>query len=401
MRILMLAHRMPYPPSTGDKVRAYHVARHLAREHRLTLAFPIDEPGADAALAALRAEIPDLEHAPIARRPKRVGALLRLACGGSATMAYYHCPALAARVADRLGRESFDLTYFSSSSMSRYAADARLPVLMDFVDVDSDKWLQYGARRRPPAAWVYRLEGLRLRRYEAAAARRATHCLVATRLERILLRTFAPWAPVTVVPNGVDLDYFRPAPTPVTAPTVAFTGAMDYFPNVDAVTYFCERIFPRIRAAAPEARFLIVGKNPTPAVRRLGRTPGVEVTGSVPDVRPFLRRAAVAVAPLRIARGVQNKVLEAMACGLAVVATSPAHQALDARPSRDLFVEDDPAAFADAVTNLLRTPALRAAVGAAARRFVQAHHSWSAAMAPLDGVLAEIGRPHTAAAPSR
>ncbi len=396
----MLAHRLPYPPRTGDKVRAYHIARHLAREHELTLACLVDEPKAEPALAALGQEIPDIEHAVISRASKRLGAILHLADGASATMAYFDSPELRARVAARLGEGAYDLIYVSSSSMIQYAdASRRIPLLMDFVDIDSDKWLQYGERLRFHTAWLYRVEGKRLRQHELAAARRANRCIVATRQEEVLLHSFAPWAPTTVIPNGVDLDYFTPARAPAADPTIVFTGAMDYVPNVDAVRHFCQRIFPRIRQQVPHARFSIVGKSPAAPVRRLAAVPGVHVTGSVPDVRPFLRQAAVAVAPLRVARGIQNKVLEAMATGLPVVATSRAHEGLEARPGQHLFVEDDPANFADVVAGLLRTPGLRAEVGQAARKFVEAHHCWAASLAELDQVLARVSRPLSLPAP--
>lgn len=387
----MLAHRIPYPPYTGDKVRAYHIARHLSRNHELALAFLVDEPEAERAISALREEIPDLIYTITSRHRKRLLALLRLARGGSATMAYFDSPDLATQVDERLGRESFDLIYVSSSSMVQYVPGTwRNPVVMDFVDVDSDKWRQYGDWLPILKGWLYRLEGRRLQRHELSAARLATRCIVATPPEEALLRSFAPWALTTVIENGVDLDYFTPAQTPLANSTIIFTGAMDYFPNIDAVTHFCHRIFPRIREQVRDVRFLIVGKNPAPSVRCLAAVPGVHVTGTVPDVRPFLRQATVVVAPLRVARGIQNKVLEAMAMGLPVVTTSKAHEGLEARPGQDLFVEDDPFNFADVVVGLLSASGLRDRVGRAARKFVETHHSWTASMGKLDRVVAEI-----------
>lgn len=397
----MLAHRLPYPPRTGDKVRAYQVARHLAHHHELTLASLVDEPAAQPNRTELCREIPDIESAVISPVRKRFRALLHLAGGGSATMAYFDSRALRARVAARLKADRFDVLYVSSSSMAQYVnGSATIPVLMDFVDVDSDKWLQYADRLPPHKAWVYRLEGQRLRQHELRAARRANRCLVATPHEEALLHTLAPWAPTTVIPNGVDLDYFRPPSHVEPSAVIIFTGAMDYFPNVDAVTHFSREVFPRIRRRVPAAQLVIVGKNPEPAVRHLARLPGVHVTGTVADVRPFLRQAAVAVAPLRIARGVQNKVLEAMAMGLPVVATSKAHEGLEACPGQHLFVEDDPAGVAERVAGLLETPELRTEVGRAARRFVETHHSWGASLAKLDQVLIEVTRSAAVSAPS-
>ncbi len=395
----MLAHRMPYPPRTGDKVRAYHIARHLSRCHDLTLAFLVDEPEAARGVAGLQRDIGDLVYAIIPKIRRRLWALLRLAAGGSATLAYFDSPDLRAQVAARLSAEHFDLIYASSSSMAQYVTEPRrVPVVMDFVDVDSDKWLQYGARLPLHARWVYRLEGIRLRHEELAAARRARRCVVATRQEEALLRSFAPWAPTTVIPNGVDLDYFSPPPIPSADPTIIFTGAMDYFPNIDAIAYFSQEIFPRICQKVPGARLFIVGKNPSARVRRLTTMPGVRVTGTVQDVRPFLRQASLAVAPLRVARGIQNKILEAMAMGLPVVATSKAHEGLEARPGEHLLVEDDPVRFADAVVHLLSAPLVRATIGRAARKFVEDHHSWALSLAKLDRVLNEAARDLVASA---
>lgn len=391
MRVLMLAHRLPFPPITGDKVRAYHIARHLAGHHGLTLACLADEPGSAEAIAPLRQQIGDLECARIPRSPKRFWAMGRLLAGDSATRAYFDSHRLHTRIRARLSRERFDVIYVSSSSMAQYAPSVpEAPVVLDFVDVDSDKWLQYGARLPRYRGWVYQLEGSRLRRLEQEAAWRAAHCLVATRLEAELLRSFAPWTPITVIPNGVDLTYFSPPSAAPTSPTIVFTGAMDYFPNVDAVTHFAERVFPRVRTRLQEARFVIVGRNPTRAVRQLALLPGVQVTGTVPDVRPFLHQATVAVAPLRLGRGIQNKVLEAMATALPVVATSRAAQGLEARPGDHFLVEDDPDRFADAVTALIRAPARRQELGRSARAFVERHHSWPASLARLDRVLASL-----------
>jgi sugar transferase (PEP-CTERM/EpsH1 system associated) len=393
MRILMLAHRLPYPPRTGDKVRAYHVARHLGTHHDLTLACLVDEPGSDAAIEALRQEIPDLVHASLAPARRRASALLGLAMGASATMTYFASPELRTRLAARLHHQ-FDLVYVSSSSMAQYVTEVgRVPVIMDFVDIDSDKWVQYGARLPLYRAWVYRLEAARLRAWELQAARRANRCVVATRQEATLLHFLAPWAPVTVVPNGVDLEYFNPSPAAAgRGSLLVFTGAMDYFPNADAVVYFCHHIFPKIRAQIPDVQFAIVGKSPGSSVRRLANIPGVQVTGAVPDVRPYLSEAAVAVAPLRVARGIQNKVLEAMAMRLPVVASPKAHEGLDAQPGRHLVVAEDVRAFVEATVRLLRTPALREETGKAARAFVERHHSWTAALGVLDTVVADVMR---------
>ena len=399
MRILMLAHRIPYPPHTGDKVRAYQVARHLARSHDLTLGFVIDAAADRAGLEALGRDIPDLEWGGLWKPAALARGLAGLGMGRSLSIAYFRSTRLARRVSGRLRDRSYDAVYVSSSPMVEYVRGTTLPVIMDFVDVDSDKWTQYATRQRPPLSWAYRLEGRRLRRFEAEAVRWGRRCILATAAEEALLKSFAPWARTAVIPNGVDLAGHGP---PADAPTIIFTGAMDYFPNVDAVQHFCAHVFPTVARAVPGARFLIVGLNPTPAVRRLGEIPGVTVTGAVPEVQPYYRQAAVCVAPLRIARGIQNKILQSMALGLPVVATSAAARGLECRPGEHFLVEDDPARFAESVIGLLRDREARIALASRARAFVEDHHSWAAALERIEATVVEAvgGRP-APAAPAR
>jgi sugar transferase (PEP-CTERM/EpsH1 system associated) len=388
MRILMLAHRIPYPPHTGDKVRAFHIARYLAQRHDLTLAFLVDDPDDLPGVDALRGEVGRLEFSRLWKPWGMINCLLGLATRTPLTLRFFASGKLRGRVAHALHGGDVDLLYVSSSAMAQYVEwRAGIPVVMDFVDIDSDKWLQYSRKSRSPFAWLYRVEGMRLRRYEAAVARSAQLCVLATSVEEALLKAFAPWAHTAVVSNGVDLRHFAPGAGTAQDPTLLFTGAMDYLPNIDAVCYFCTDIFPRVRREVPEARFLIVGLNPAASVLRLSRLPGVVVTGAVPDVRPFYAQASVCVAPLRIARGVQNKVLQAMAMGLPVVATHRASAGIEARPGQELLVEDDPAAFAARIVRLLKDPTARSALGRRARAFVETHHAWEASLAKLDGLL--------------
>jgi sugar transferase (PEP-CTERM/EpsH1 system associated) len=394
----MLAHRIPYPPHTGDKVRACQVARHLAARHDVTLSFVIDDAADRAGLDALRREIRDLEWGGLWKPAALARGLAGLALGRSLSIAYFRSRRLSRRLTRRLRGGGYDAIYVSSSPMVDYVRGARLPVVMDFVDVDSDKWTQYAAKQRPPRSWAYRLEGRRLRAFEAEAVRWGDRCILATAAEETLLRSFAPWARTAVVPNGVDLDGYGP---PADAPTVIFTGAMDYLPNVDAVEHFCGDIFPAVVRAVPGARFLIVGLNPGPAVRRLAELPGVTVTGAVPEVRSYYRQAAVCVAPLRIARGIQNKVLQSMALGVPVVATSAAARGLESRPDEHMLVEDDPARFAQAVIGLLGDRDGRRRLAERARSFVERHHSWPAILARIEALAVDASDRRAAESPAR
>ena len=387
MRILMLAHRIPYPPHTGDKTRAYHIARHLSRRHELTLAFLVDKVGDLAGVQPLRDLVGQVEFARLWRPWSLLKGFGGLATGRSLSLPYFNSRELRARLRRRLGARRYDVIYASSTPMAQYAQGLGLPVVMDFVDVDSDKWTQYAGHSRPPLSWLYRAEGRRLQGCEAGIARWARLCVLATAAEEALLRSFAPWAQTAVIPNGIDLDYFRPIERGRFSAGMIFTGAMDYLPNIDAARYFCADILPLVRRQIPDARFYIVGLNPPPEVQRLAATPGVVVTGAVPDVRPYYARASVCVAPLRLGRGVQNKVLQAMAMGLPVVTSSVGHRGLEAQAGKHLYVADEAGLFAERVVRLLNIPAEGEALGRQGRAFVEAHHAWESSGARLEALL--------------
>lgn len=373
----MLAHRLPYPPWTGDRVRAFHIARYLAQRYRLTVACPLEGRGELDAARELQKLIPDLEYVPISNLKRRASALLGLLGALPLTVRYFSSRALARCVDRRLQHDRFDLIYVSSSSMAKYARATSVPLVMDFVDVDSGKWDQYAANTALPMSWIYRLEARRLQRYECEIARRARVCVFTTRTEEAFFHEMVPDVRTAVIPNGVDTEYFSPKESARSKiPTVIFTGVLDYLPNTDGVCHFSQTILPLVRRKIPEVRFLIVGKRPCRAVLRLTRQTGITVAADVADVRPYLQGAHVAVVPLRIGRGIQNKILEAMAMGLPVVASPRPAQGIGARIGVDWFVEEGPEAFAERVIHLLQEPVTRDQVGCHARAFVEAQHSW-------------------------
>jgi len=385
----MLAHRIPYPPHTGDKTRAFHIARHLARRHELTLGFLVDERVDLNGLAALRETVPAAEFGRLWKPWSLLKGLAGLVTGGSLSVPYFSSRSLRRRLDAHRGEAPYDLVYASSTPMAQYARRLGVPVVMDFVDVDSDKWRQYADRGRPPVSWLYRLEGRRLQAAETDITRWASVCLLATRPEEGLLKSFAPWARTAVISNGIDLSYYEPVRAHAAQPVVLFTGAMDYLPNIDAVSYFCSDILPRVRREIPETRFYIVGLNPAPDVLRLGGMPGVTVTGAVPDVRPYYARASVCVAPLRIGRGIQNKVLQGMAMGLPLVVSGLAARGLEAQPGRHFEVADEAAEFAAHVVRLLKTPAEGRSLGLNGRAFVEANFGWERSLLGLERLLGE------------
>jgi sugar transferase (PEP-CTERM/EpsH1 system associated) len=273
--------------------------------------------------------------------------------------------------------------------MAQYAPADR-PFLMDFVDVDSAKFAAYADGASGPMRRLWRRESKRLATFEREVAGRSAVSLFVSETEAALFRARTKLSPecVQALENGIDLDLYRPEPRPDEAPLIVFTGQMDYPPNVEAAAGFAKHAFPIVRAAHPDARFAIVGRKPDPSLSGLGE--GIEVTGAVADVRPWLVRASVVVAPLRIARGVQNKVLEAMAMGRPVVASPQAHEGIEAEAGRDLIVADGWAAEGEAVAALIGDPARAEAIGAAARACVEVRYAWDARLAPLDAMLAHI-----------
>ncbi|UEX77354.1 TIGR03087 family PEP-CTERM/XrtA system glycosyltransferase [Sediminicurvatus halobius] len=276
--------------------------------------------------------------------------------------------------------------------------DLRPLTITDFVDVDSEKWRQYG-EAGGLMGWLYSLEGRRLAAFERERAHRADHTLLVTESERTCFLRSAPELAgrVHAVPNGVDTEYFSPekcGENPFGGThTLVFTGAMDYRPNVEAVLWFAREIFPRIREREPDTAFCVVGLRPTPAVEALAREAGISVTGRVPDVRPYVGHAAAVVAPLTIARGIQNKVLEAMAMAKTVVCTPQALEGIDVRHGEHLFVASDPKPFVEAVLALIQRPERAAELGANAMRYVREHHSWAASVAAVEALLARGNEP--------
>lgn len=393
-KLLYLVHRLPYPPNKGDKVRSYHLLKHLAGRHRVYLGTFIDDPQDEAYVEVVRGFCAELHVAHLSPRIAKIRSLSGLLSQQPLTLAYYRNAGLQAWVDRTLREQQIDAVLVFSSVMAMFVeAASQQRQLVDFVDVDSLKWSQYAAKHRWPMSWLYRREGRSLLAFERAVASRAERSFFVTEGEADLFRGLAPECAdkVEAMCNGVDADYFSPAhalPSPFGAQELplVFTGAMDYWPNIDAVTWFVAEILPRLQQNWPTVRFYIVGRSPTPAVEALAG-PQVVVTGTVPDVRPFLRHAAVVVAPLRLARGVQNKVLEAMAMAMPVVASQECATAIDAIPERDFLTAGTISQFVSQVESILREPARAAAIGTAARQQVLARYSWDAHLSIIDRYL--------------
>ena len=388
MRILYVTHRVPFPPRRGGKIRPFHMISHLSRAHEVTVASLARSEEEEAASSGLAAHCHEVVCARVAAPGAVARMLMRAPTAAPFSMGYFFSPVLRKEIGRRLSEKRFDFVFVHCSSVAQYVENVTgIPKLLDFGDMDSQKWHIYGDLRMFPASLVYRLEAIKLEAAERRLAQRFDLCSCTTREELATLDSYRTGVQTDWFPNGVDHGYFAPAGEPYDPNLISFVGRMDYYPNQDAVTRFCTRTLPLIQRARPDARFVIVGAEPSRGIRALASLPGVTVTGSVADVRPFVARSAVNVAPLRIARGTQNKILEAMALAVPVVASSLAARGVDATPDEHLVVADTPEEEARAVVDLLEHPDRRARLAQNARARVLSHHDWQASMRRLDEIV--------------
>ncbi|CAN5117106.1 TIGR03087 family PEP-CTERM/XrtA system glycosyltransferase [soil metagenome] len=401
--ILFLCHRVPFPPDRGDKIRSHNLLRRLAQIAPVHVGCFAD----DARDMGFATDLSDVAASQIVlpRRSSRVMAGLKgLVRHQSMLVALFDDPALHGWVRRTLAERPISAVLAYSAQMAHFVPllPATTRFVMDFVDFDSAKYAAYGAEQGGPMGWINRREGQVLLDFEKAVAARADVSTFVSEAEAAMFRDASGLGArglgadrVQALENGVALDYFDPQANfePLSAqdrapgPLIVFTGQMDYRPNVDAVTSFARDSVPVIRAAHPQACFAIVGRSPTAAVMALGEMPGVLVTGGVADVRGWLAAADVVVAPLRIARGIQNKILEAMAMARPVVASAQAAEGIDAAHDRHLLIAQDPAAEAEMVLGLLADPARAAALGTAARARMVARYDWDATLADLPSLV--------------
>jgi sugar transferase (PEP-CTERM/EpsH1 system associated) len=387
--ILYVAHRVPFPPDKGDRIRTYQILRWLASRATVHLACLADEAVDAATSDALGRLAERVAIVPIGARSRWTGALGSLLCGRTATEGAFASRSLSALL-EAWGREKqFAVTIASASSMAPYLRLPSLratPAVIDLMDVDSQKWFDYAASSGWPRSWLYLLEGTRLRRMEQELCTWSAGLVLSSTAEETLFRETVGDGPVQAINNGVDLDYFH-ALDASCEPHCVFVGALDYRPNVDAACWFCREVWPSIMRHRPDATVALVGRRPAAAVQELASIPGVEVVGQVPDVRPAMSRASVVVAPLRIARGVQNKVLEGLATAKAVVASPAALCGVKARPGEHLLAATTSAEWVAAILRLFDSPELRTTLGSAGRNYVEANHRWERCLEPLGPLL--------------
>ncbi|QGZ40597.1 sugar transferase (PEP-CTERM/EpsH1 system associated) [Pseudoduganella flava] len=404
--LLLLVHRIPYPPNKGDKIRSWHLLRYLAARYRVHLATFVDDPDDWQYVAHVRKLCASSHFALLNPRRARLRSLRAVLANRALSLDYYSDGATHAWVRRAMRANGIARVVAFSSPMAQYAQE--LPGvrrIVDLCDVDSEKWRAYAAKKPWPASMPYAYEAERLLRHERKVAASCDAALFVSAPEAELFRRLAPESAARIgwFGNGVDTEYFSPAacgasPYQPGEQALVFCGAMDYWPNVDAVQWFANAVLPRIRARVPQVSFHIVGARPTPAVQALAGLPGVTVTGAVPDVRPYVAHAALSVAPLRIARGIQNKVLEAMAMAKAVVVSPEALEGIDAADGAEVLVAQAAEQYADTIVAALADDARRDALGHAARGRVAAAYGWEARLAALDPLLEAEAPRHAAVA---
>jgi sugar transferase (PEP-CTERM/EpsH1 system associated) len=389
--LLFLVHRIPYPPNKGDKIRSFNILKFLAQSHAIHLGAFIDDPkdwryADDVGRLCVETCFFDLNP-----QQAKLRSLSGLLTGDALSVPYYADSRMRAWVERSLAEKRIDRIMVYSSTMAQYVETCSgIPRIIDFVDVDSEKWRQYADRRSWPMNWIYRREGERLLAFDRRIARSFDRSFFVSEAEAALFARLAPETAERVgfFDNGVDTEFFRHSadfanPYPAGANILVFTGAMDYWANVDAVTWFAENVFPDLRRTLPTVRFFVVGARPTPAVKALERVEGITVTGGVKDIRPYLQFADCAVAPLQIARGVQNKVLEAMAMGKPVVASPGAMEGIAALEGLDTTVAEAPADWTRALLPRLAQPL----DSRRNRAFVETRYGWASHLSRLAAAL--------------
>jgi len=395
-RLLILTHRVPYPPDRGDRIRSYHLIETLSQHFEISVASTSTEPTWFQHHHLLNEMVDRVAIEPISSTYGKIRGLGALLTGRPITPASFYRRSLANTIEQWHHCQPFDAVLTFCTGMIDYArllmrtddpSKPRPRHILDLVDVDSAKWASYAAASLGPRRWVYAAEARRLRRIEAAERDTIDAITVVSEPERQTYRqTVGDFENLHVIGNGVDLAYFTPLPDN-DAKRIVFVGVLDYKPNADGIEWFVKQVMPILRQRVADVTLEIVGRHPTSRIMDLGRSDGVEVIGSVSDVRSHLGSAGAVIAPLQIARGVQNKVLEAMACARAVVCSPQAAQGINAEDGKHLLVAAEPRQWAQQLEHVLTNAPSRQCLADNARRQVEQHYNWQTQLQPMVDLL--------------
>jgi len=392
VKILYICQRIPFPPDRGDRIPVYHQIRRLRKTHEVVIG-SLAHPGTRKNAEMLEKELGVRVIAPDHYRWRQISGMISAFLRGQPlSLGYFRNSELQRLIDKELAESQFGALIIFSSSMAQYVENrGNVPVIMHFCDVDSLKWDSLAGKTYWPMRWIYLRESRTLLAFERKIAALFDASCVVSRNEAELFRKYIPGINVDILENGVDADFFAAFERKTDGINVVFVGVMDYPPNVDAAAFFANDVWSKIREIHPHARFFIVGARPSKNVLRLARIPGVEVTGYVPDVRPYLAAATISVAPLGIARGVQNKILEAMAAGVPVLTTPDVARGLPDGAEQLVFTAKRNAeAFAIALLDLIENEAIREKRAMEAAEFIRRSCVWETKLQALDALLARI-----------
>lgn len=379
--------------------------KHLAAKHHVTLACLIDEASDLSHIPFLRQYAPTVFHDQISPGRKRLTSLLAALCSSMPiSIPYFYSRDLQSRIDSFLDRTPVDTVFCSSSPTAQYIFQSRhyqgsLNIarrIMDYIDMDSEKWRQYAEQKRFPLSWIYQREACHLLRFEKRIAEEFDQLLIVSEPEKKLFQRIIATDKIHAASNGVDLDFFSPqyrSPRKLQGTPLVFTGAMDYWPNIEGAIWFAEKVLPRIRRQIPDACLFLVGSHPGRELTALANRPGIIVTGFVDDVRAYIAEAEVCVIPLHVARGLQNKVLEAMAMGKPVVCTPQAAEGLKIAPE-SISMQKDEISFSNAVVSLIQDKKAAGDLAGKARTAMEKNYSWQENLSILD-TLISTGTPPT------
>lgn len=389
MNILFVCHRFPYPPTRGGKIRPFNIIRHLHdKGHKVWVASIGRSAEELDAGAGIRDHCQAYVGEWIGNGAAILQMVLRLPVRTPSSMGYFYSRRLRDKIDEILNANRIDLIIAHCSSVAQYVEHVNdIPAILDFGDMDSQKWLMYSKFRAWPLTWGYWYEGKKLEREEKRLSGLFDCCTCTTRAELETLDSYESARSTSWFPNGVDFEYFRPFESAYDPDKICFVGRMDYYPNQKAALEFCAKIFPLIRARRETAEFVIVGASPPAHIRALSSISGVTVTGSVDDVRPYVQNAALTVAPIDIARGTQNKIIESMAMGVPVVSSNAASRGVDAEAGVHILVADTPEGYAGEILRVLGDSEFRQRLADQALHRVRDRHSWAQSMKRLDAII--------------
>lgn len=387
MKILYVCHRFPFPPKRGGKIRPFNMIKHLSENHEVTVASLVRSDDEAQEGQGLKDFCHQFHMEKINKWPGNIRMVSKLFSIEPSSMGYFYSPKLEKDIQNEIKQNAYDLIFVHCSSVAQYVENiADIPKILDFGDMDSQKWLEYSRVRTFPLTLGYWLEGNKMLIAEKKLAKKFDYCSCTTKAEKQTLDEYGVTDKTFWFPNGVDYEFFKPDDIDYVPNSVCFIGRMDYYPNQECMFDFCENILPLLKEKNPDITLTIIGANPSPKVKDLGNISGVTVTGSVDDVRPYVLKSAVNVAPLNIARGTQNKILESMAMGVPVVASVAAAGGIDAEPGEHFLMAQSPQEYADAIVRLL-DPSEREKFSKAGRERIVSHHDWDNSMKRLDTLI--------------